>query len=167
MRMWKKDEMRGSYTVQLTIAGGEYVGKADLPQLAKHYASEQAIPILESLPDASNVSALLAKGAAAAAATTAPAGGGGGGVGASAVVAAASVASSDPEVAGGKNPIMRVNEIAMTHGLCVEWDMISEQVRRRRKFKILQKQRIIRCPVVVVFFQKITGMGIRLFFVVE
>ena len=31
--------------------------------------------------------------------------------------------------AGGKNPIMRINEIAMTHGLCVEWEMVSEQVR--------------------------------------
>ena len=30
--------------------------------------------------------------------------------------------------AGGKNPIMRINEIAMTHGLCVEWEMVSEQV---------------------------------------
>ena len=29
---------------------------------------------------------------------------------------------------GGKNPIMRINEIAMTHGLCVEWEMVSEQV---------------------------------------
>ena len=33
------------------------------------------------------------------------------------------------DAAGGKNPIMRINEIAMTHGLCVEWEMVSEQVR--------------------------------------
>ena len=33
------------------------------------------------------------------------------------------------DTAGGKNPIMRINEIAMTHGLCVEWEMVSEQVR--------------------------------------
>ena len=32
------------------------------------------------------------------------------------------------DAGGSKNPIMRINEIAMTHGLCVEWEMVSEQV---------------------------------------
>ena len=47
MRMWKKDEMRGNYTVNLTVAGHEFIGKADLPQMAKHHAAEQAMPVLQ------------------------------------------------------------------------------------------------------------------------
>ena len=36
-----KDEMRGKYTVQLTVAGQKFVGEADLPQAAKHNAALQ------------------------------------------------------------------------------------------------------------------------------
>ena len=35
------------YTVlQLSVAGHEFIGKADLPQMAKHHAAEQAMPVL-------------------------------------------------------------------------------------------------------------------------
>ncbi len=43
--------------------------------------------------------------------------------------AVAMASCTDAEVLAGKNPIMRINEIAMTHGLCCEWSMVSEQVR--------------------------------------
>ena len=43
MRMWDKEEMRGSYTVQLKVAGQEFVGFADLPQQAKHVAAEKVL----------------------------------------------------------------------------------------------------------------------------
>jgi len=36
-----KDEMRGKYTVQLTVAGQKFIGEADLPQAAKHNAALQ------------------------------------------------------------------------------------------------------------------------------
>ena len=41
MRLWSRDEMRGNYKVQLSIAGYEYFGQADLPQQAKHNAAIQ------------------------------------------------------------------------------------------------------------------------------
>ena len=41
MRLWSRDEMRGSYKVHLTISGYEFFGQADLPQQAKHNAAIQ------------------------------------------------------------------------------------------------------------------------------
>ena len=41
MRLWSRDEMRGNYEVQLSVAGYNYFGKADLPQQAKHNAAIQ------------------------------------------------------------------------------------------------------------------------------
>ena len=41
MRLWSRDEMRGNYKVQLSVAGYEYFGQADLPQQAKHNAAIQ------------------------------------------------------------------------------------------------------------------------------
>ena len=125
MRMWKKDEMRGNYTVKLTVAGHEFIGKADLPQMAKHHAAEQAMPVLQQLPDASNVAAIHTANKLAENAAT-PGGG----------VKKEPGAAGDAATAGGKNPIMRINEIAMTHGLCVEWEMVSEQVCKGKQSRL-------------------------------
>ena len=43
MRLWSRDEMRGNYKVQLSVAGYEYFGQADLPQQAKHNAAIQVV----------------------------------------------------------------------------------------------------------------------------
>ena len=63
MKQWTKDEMRGKYTVQLTVAGHTFYGEGDLPQSSKHNAAVQAIPVLNQMPDvkASGLSATGAK----------------------------------------------------------------------------------------------------------
>ena len=43
MRLWSRDEMRGNYKVQLSVAGYDYFGQADLPQQAKHNAAIQVM----------------------------------------------------------------------------------------------------------------------------
>lgn len=55
MKMWSKDDMRGNYRVKLEIAGMEFYGQADMPQLAKHNASRQALPVIQALPDMKDV----------------------------------------------------------------------------------------------------------------
>ena len=62
MKQWTKDEMRGKYTVQLTVAGHTFYGEGDLPQSSKHNAAVQAIPVLNQMPDI-KTSGLSATGA--------------------------------------------------------------------------------------------------------
>lgn len=103
MRLWSKEEMRGSYYVQLNVNGVDFYGRADLPQQAKHNASLQALTMLGSLPDAkanTNVQATT---------TT--------------VDNATGTATGTGK---GKNIIMALNEIAMAQGVCIDWTMLNE-----------------------------------------
>ena len=102
MRLWSKEEMRGNYRVQLTVAYQaymgtvygtmEFMGHADFPQQAKHNASVQALPYLHQMPDIKPP----AKAAAIQKSTASK--------------AATETASMTKE---GKNVIMVLNEIAM------------------------------------------------------
>lgn len=100
MRLWSKDEMRGSYRVQLTVGTMEFMGHAEFPQQAKHNASVQALPYLHQMPDIKPPSkaAAIPKNSNAKQATE--------------------TASMTKE---GKNVIMVLNEIAMQQQVCIDW----------------------------------------------
>jgi hypothetical protein len=111
--MQPKSEIKGNYTVRLRVAGREFFGKADMPQQAKHFACDVAIPIIKTLRDASNFAAMLSETSAAA--------------DASSTSTPQRASSSDPNV--WKNPVTRVHEIATNHSLHAAFELVSEQVK--------------------------------------
>lgn len=112
---WSKNEARGQYKVQLTVGGEtplEFIGEGEFPQQAKHNAAIKAIPAVRSLPDAKATAKVVS--APPAVATVAATEG-----------AAAESNPSGFKVENVKNVVMLINEIAVSHGLAIEWEMLS------------------------------------------
>lgn len=146
MRFMKKKEMVGTYRVQLSVAGKEFYGNAELPQDAKHIAAGQALEIFTAGGAMMGTAAAAtensgAEGAATensevegadtevAAAETSEASASTSGVSTPTSGASASTPTSAACGSGRgceKNVNMALNEIAMRMGCELKWTLESE-----------------------------------------
>ncbi|TRY64191.1 hypothetical protein TCAL_15256 [Tigriopus californicus] len=107
MKMWSKDDMRGNYRVKLEIAGMDFYGQADMPQLAKHNASRQALPVIQALPDMKDVLQQQAMSSSA-------------------------ISESDQQTSSPVEPVapadaaIELNRISMCRDVAPEWEVLSE-----------------------------------------
>ncbi len=102
----KKKELINNYRVQLTFAGKEFYGNAELPQQAKHNASSKALEILSAGWALTGPEEAAATETSEAATPTSAASGSGRGY--------------------EKNVNMALNEIAMRMGCELKWTLVSE-----------------------------------------